>query len=292
MVPVFLALFASILPVDEETDVVRKLLREKPWEADLTLVTEQNRDKVFTVLRGIADGEITQIGKSSMGESDAAMVLMRLGDIPTIERQIAIFREYKGRDAWQHIPQYFEWSRQPLIIPYLAEDLFLPGSVTEGTGFSSGGEVLIPNRSTYAGLTALRIIEASEGIFSPEVKQWASDTHDLLFKDRNAFREQMRTWWKQNEEHFKNRDYAAVQPLQPEPAATPVATPALTPIPSPTAEPLPVATPSLPPVEIPPSPTPTSEVALQENRWPLWVAAGLAVAVFGAITVRFMRRRK
>lgn len=289
-----IAVMATILPVDEDTDTVRKLMRNKRNAADFSLVNDGNRESVVEVLRAIADREVTQIGHSSMSARSAEVLLLGLGDIPTIERQIEVYQEYKGRDAWQHIPQNFEWSKQPLIIPYLAEDLFLPGSVMVGVGFSPSGEVLIPNRSTYSGLISLRIIEASSE-FSDEMKEWARQTIRFLFKDRNAFREQMRTWWKQNEEHFKQQDYAAVQPLQPEPAGTPAATPAPTPAPSPTAEPSPSATPGSAATAFPersPVPTPAPKIETQQNRSLLWAVAGLALLTLGAAAAWFVRRQR
>lgn len=190
--------FATILPVDEDSDTVRKLMRNKRSAADFSLINDDNRQRVTTILTAIATREVTQIGHSAMSARTAEVLLLGMGNVSAIERQMAVYRDYGSRDAWQYIPQNFEWSKQPLITPYLAEELYLPGG-TEPVGFSRDREVLVPNRSVFGGLQIVWLIKASDE-FTPAMKTWAHEMHRVSIYEPDAFREQMRGWWKQNED--------------------------------------------------------------------------------------------
>jgi hypothetical protein len=180
--------------------------------SDLTDVSPAERTELLQRLRKIASGEVTHIGGQSPdsgaypGQSNAQIVLMRMGDIPGIEQIIQRYRQYDA-EVWDY-PKYFEWSKQPLLIPYLAEDLFLNDDPAH---YIDTGDVAVPNRSIYSGIVIVRIVRSSP-VFSDELRLWAKRMYQVWVDDPARFRKTMRIWWNANAKTFQQQNYAAVAP--------------------------------------------------------------------------------
>lgn len=187
-------------------------LTAKAIVSDLSLANGEDSATVINKLDEIAKKKIDRIGTALIGRESAEIVLLRLGYEPAIRRSINEFRKYDVV-AWREVTKRLEWSSQPAIIPYLAEDFFLDEDPKQGVGISNGEEAVgAPPRSIFAAVVAGRIIHrASE--FSPEMKRWADTMYELRLADPGQFRAGMKQWWIQNKDAFAKKDYSHVQPL-------------------------------------------------------------------------------
>ena len=145
---------------------------------------------------------------------DVCESLVALGDEQTIERVMHEFRENarKGTGTQSLGNNVYP---QPLLIPYLAENFFLEdGDVidTDKIWVSSSNLQF----SIASILDVFGIIRRSSA-FNADLKEWvkAEPSIPLRILDVPKCREVMRTWWRENEEHFAKRNYAAVKPGAP-----------------------------------------------------------------------------
>jgi len=174
-----------------------------------------NKQKIVSILRDVAAGKISRMGRTVVTPRRAQIALLRVGDDKSIEEAIAQFRGYNSRFAWAGLPKAMEWSHHPKLIPFLAEDFFrdenpnqyLKSKPQVGT---TEATVVVPPRSVYAGTIAMHIIKR-ELAFSDELKEWAEKMISLRFSDVSKFRDTMRQWWKANKDHFEAEEYKKVK---------------------------------------------------------------------------------
>jgi hypothetical protein len=260
-------------------------------KASLEDVRPEDKAEVLSILRQIAEGKVTEIGTKAPSKSGADVALLTLGDRPTIERLINEYRVYNSQRTLAEIPQNFEWSKQALLIPYLAEDLFLDDDPKATVVLRDKYEAIIgPNLSIRSGISLVRIMQTSE-VFSERQKKWALEMERLRVHDVVKFRDRMRLWWNRNKAHFEKHDYAAVdQSVEGIDTIKSVEHP---PAPSSSAEPLvaEVPKPLLPPVVAAPSVEPTAALPVDSSsNWlmTLFMISALVVAAVGVW--RFLKR--
>ena len=258
--------------------------------ADLTLILPEHKQGVMQRLREIAakkSGDI-MLGTVSVHTMAADLLLLRLGDDFTIERMMGDYRTYDSMASWSYVTKEFERSRQPKIIPYLAEDFYSQEDPNTGINVtpppdSGDFAVSVPARSTFSGVIATRII-AKAPEFRPEMKAWAEQAYALRIQSADRFRNLLRAWWEVNKAAFARQDYQAVVPLTEEEASK-VASPAPAPKPEP---PTPQVPPPDPPARPEPIPqTPSTPAEYQAPVWP-WLVGTAALAI---IALLFKKRR-
>lgn len=261
---------------------------------DISLIPPEQTENVAKRLREIAAkrGGSVLLGTVSIHTMEADLLLLRMGDNFTIERMIKDYRAYNSRTSWSYVIDSFEYSRQPKIIPYLAEDFYLAedpnkGITTKPPRDSLEFAVSVPPRSIFSGVTVTRIIEKAPE-FSPEMKAWAAQAYALRLKSPAHFRELMRVWWEANKTAFERGDYQAVIPVAEE---NPLQAATRSSIPEPNTPaplPSPKATPSPAPLM---AQTPAARSGDSALAWP-WVVgiAALLVIVALALKRRFFLR--
>ena len=269
---------ASLTPVERTIDAV---LDTGMVNADLSLIPPEQKEAVVAKLREIArlNGDY-KIGTTLVSARTADLLLLRLGDKVTIERMIRDYRRYDSLGSWGYDTDSFEYSRQPLLIPYLAgdfdatEDVHKVLTIKESPG-DDGIVVGAPVRSIFSAILVTRIIRDSP-VFGPEMKVWAKGAMELRSESPERFRILMRVWWEANKAAFVREDYWAVVPVaeqvaplatQPHSTLNPL-TPQSQPIPSPTPRPT--------------VPLPFSARSIQPNwgYWPWFLGMSLAVSIW------------
>lgn len=189
-------------------------------KADLTLIPSDQKADVILRLRQVAaitQGVSMQIGNALVHKETADLLLLRLGDKFTMERMIRGYQTYDSPQAWVYDQEMFERSRQPLLIPYLAQDFYLNedpkgGVTTNEPPDSTDFVVSAPARSIFSGITAVRIIkEAPE--FTKEMKAWAQQAYAVRLASPARFRGLMLAWWNVNKKAFERGEYGAVVPV-------------------------------------------------------------------------------
>jgi len=271
----------------EET--ILRVLGTGRVKADLTLIPPDQKDAVIRRLREIAtlkQGSV-EIGDTLVHVMAADLLLLRLGDKFTMERMVQDYRAYNSTASWSYDQSQFEYSRQPLLIPYLAEDFYLEEDPTKGItvrpppGSAEFG-VSVPSRSVFSGVTVVRIVEEAPE-FTQEMKAWAKQASALRRESSVRFRNLMRVFWEKNKAAFGRGDYHAVVPVTENEAAPPPAVPA------------PLATPApLPLSQTPRSTTPAVQLTLSSEpaKTPRWIWAVVAVAVLALATVALKWKRQ
>lgn len=105
-------------PIDE---IVAKVT-SRAFESDLSQITPSNEAAVMAKLRQVAYGtrSFTMLGTAMVDRDNARVILIRLGDGPTIEKVVSNFERYDSPSAVGHVPDLLVGARQPLVIPALA----------------------------------------------------------------------------------------------------------------------------------------------------------------------------
>jgi hypothetical protein len=232
----------------------------------------------------------SKIGTTRIHPIKADLLLLRLGDKFTIERMLEDYRAYDSRTSWSYVTSSFERSRQPLIIPYLAEDFYSQENPNRGIVIQPPPESMefavgAPPRSIFSGVVTTRIIEKAPE-FSPAMKAWATQAYVVRQQSPERFRNLMRHWWDTNKAAFARGDYQSVVPVaEPPPVPPPPATPLpATPAPS---TPTPPATPAASPLP-PPAATPAliSGTERKTPVWPWFAGLGALLALLAVILKR------
>ncbi|MDQ3623583.1 MAG: hypothetical protein M3463_14010 [Verrucomicrobiota bacterium] len=247
---------------------------------DISNIPAAQRELVIAKLREIATKKgSVKIGTTLVHPMSADLVLLRLGDQFTIERMIEDYRAYDSRTSWSYVTAEFESSRQPRLIPYLAEDFYSKEDPTKGITITpppDSGEFAVgaPARSIFSGVIVTRIIKKAPE-FSPQMKAWAHQAFALRLETPERFRNLMRVWWEANKAAFAREDYQAVIPVAEE--AAEVAAPASTPTQStPAPRVISSATPKATPGEI------RAPVKRTVTLWP-WVVGISALSLVAAL---------
>jgi hypothetical protein len=268
---------ATPTPAEE---VIRQLLAEGSVNCDLSVIPPAQKDAVIMRLRETARmrGGYSLLGTTVLDPMDADLLLLRIGDIFTIERMTQDYRAYDSMASWDYATRSFRYSRQPKIIPYLAEDFNAkedPNKRITVKPRPDSGEfaVGVPARSIFSGVIVTDIIKSSP-LFSPQMKAWASQAFALRLESPERFRKLMGVWWEANKAAFERGNYQAVMPVA-EQDAVPITPPASTPkLENPLPQPAPRATPGLMPTL---AQTPAAPL---ERRAPVWLwLVGILVLV-------------
>lgn len=294
---ILLALLAAVpqgtakAPLTSAEQTLLKVLDTGEVKADLTLIPPEQKEAVVSRLREIAqqkEGSV-EVGNALVHVSTADLLLLRLGDTFTMDRMMRDYRAYNSMSSWGYAQNMFEYSQQPLLIPYLAQDLYLEEDPSKGITVAPPPDsdefaVTVPPRSIFSGVTMVRIIEKSPA-FSEAMKAWTKQAYALRRESASRFRSLMQAFWERNKEAFDRKDYGAVVPVA-ENQIVPAKPPApRTPPPS-------VATPS-PMVAVAPPSTPFLEIAKPSQvvwRVPAWQWGGVAIAT-GLVLVMIFKRR-
>jgi hypothetical protein len=189
-------------------DLVLELLRQRGSTADLSVIKPANNAAVVSLLRDVATQKRRRIGPALPCSRSANIILLRLGDPKTMQRNADAFMKTGNGFIYYDIAS----SRQAAIIPYLADGLFIedtPASLTRGRGCTPG--ITLAWRATYPIFDLL----SGSPQFTDEVRGWAKNEAKGSLPARRAA---LRIWWKQNEAIFKSGDYKAVRPLVPQPS--------------------------------------------------------------------------
>lgn len=230
-------------PLTPAEETLLRVLATGQVKADLSLIPPEQKEAVVSRLREIAQQKegTVEVGTASVHVMTADLLLLRLGDRFTMERMVQDYRAYNSMVSWSYVQTQFEDSRQPLLIPYLAEDFYLDEDPSKGITVrpppdSTEFGASVPSRSVFSGVTAVRIIEKAPE-FSPEMKAWVTQAYALRRESSLRFRNLMRTFWEKNKDAFGRQDYQAVVPVTEKDIpsvvpATPVATRPRTPAPT------------------------------------------------------------
>ena len=181
-----------------------------------------------------------EINKRNNNPKACDYQLLQVGDEATIERYIKEFAKIGW--AYRGAPEY---SGQARFIEVYAPTMFREEPFVYSESDTPG-----PPLSYAITYSIVRLLRESPQL-RPEVRHWAlalSDNENDLPKNRTILRQ----WWRANEQHFRERNYEAVQP--PTASATP---------PSP-ADP-PTSSPDLPPSAQPPSASPAAPEIAAKN---------------------------
>lgn len=183
---------------------------------DIQLIPANQRDAVILRLREVQKmtGGRELFGTTVVTPVHADMLLLRMGDVFTIEKMIGHYRRYDSAGAWEYMTSVFRAAKQPKVIAYLAADFFLAEDPKKGitaSGSPGDGEfvTIVPARSIFSGVMTAELIKSSK-VFSPEMVEWANEALKLRRKSPDRFRELMRIWWLKNEAAIRREDYGAV----------------------------------------------------------------------------------
>jgi hypothetical protein len=196
----------SSLRADDVQKVTDKIISHDTSHADLSGINSANRSQVIAYARSIIDGGF-----------GPRILLLRLGDEPTIQDTIERYRPYDTSDA-KDMAFIIARSPQPLLVPWLASDLYLPDDQFPPHATHSGfcTEVSFGRRWDSAVLIVEVLKDSSE--FSPELRAWATIFQRQRFAGKEVFIEPLKRWWEQNADKFKNHDYESVKPPQAPPS--------------------------------------------------------------------------
>lgn len=137
----------------------------------------------------------------------ARMPLLRMGDPQMTAQCIAEFRtrQYPTRG---NAAQQLKKSANPAVISLIADDLFRDESTA--TVYVTPEFPLRPI-SVYAG-DIIRAIIADSAEFNAATKQWAASLSQRPHTQRDAVREEMRRWWRENRGMLQAKRYREVNP--------------------------------------------------------------------------------
>ena len=278
------AMVFGVIPLSPTQERVLALThqvgRASPAEMQKMLGVDHEREETLTLLREVAQYKVREFERgpnrsTSVSNGLALTVLLQVGDVETIDafgKQLVKFEAagpYGALDSLLYREP--EFAKQPKLLPYLAQTLFLPGDTNPDAILKD----LPTNRSIQALFTILGVVRTVDE-FSPEVKAWAETVFDNDI-DEAISREVGRKWWKDNEKAFLAEDYRAVRPgLSAREIQTARTTPNSAASPSnPTATPMPAANDG-------PKPKPTAE---RNVSWP-WIAGIVAMIIVALLLKR------
>lgn len=273
---------------DEVDDVTLNLFNGSVQTTDLGAVTPQNREKVVERLREIARHPSLEFNHAIVQGKGAKVLLLRLYDEPTMQRVIEMFRTSRGRYI-ENMADIITWANQPAMIPYLAGELLSDGENRDQMHVAGGEGYVISPKSVTAGV-AIRDIVRNNDAFSPEVKEWMLKAYVAYGSGRDyaRYRDVMHRWWKQNEEHFRKKEYGLVAPIESAFEPQPVTSKAM-------------ESSSPPILPTPPAPTQVSEhssatrhdkspATASERTAPMWVWA-IGLSALALISLLVWKRR-
>ena len=132
--------------------------------------------------------------------------LLRLGDLETVTETVAtVMQAEVESSAFEYAFSHLLDAGRPETVAMLAPRVFVDEPYVNAPADDSGSGY----RKAYrfaAGI--LRIIEISPA-FSDSVRHWARDNQ---LANGQSMLPMVRTWWKENEQFFKNGDYRTVRP--------------------------------------------------------------------------------
>lgn len=264
----------TITPLTPPEQAALRLLSDP--RIDMSPKEEVLRVEVIEILREIAKGDRRRIRGYGFSIFDGQLVLLRLGDDETIQTIIDQYRQNYETSLTAQTSQLIESSAQPKLLPYLAEDFFLDEDVRrEVVVMGAFDSIGFPVRSIFSGVLAGRIIAAAKG-FTLEMKGWIQDLLQIRYRDRSAYRQTLRNWWRQNGDLVRQGRYGDVKPQ---------------PIAGISEEP----SPPTPKVEQPrPRPATQEDVARSPDRsQPLaWSLAAMACVAFLFVLLALIRKRR
>lgn len=199
----FLAPGLSVHAEDSTQETIDKILAPQGAKFDLSLITPQNRDQIIDRLRDLADTE-------NYGLS-CTILLLQLGDQRTVDKIIERYHNLNSRDALEEVPFIIQRAKQPLLIPPLAADLYLPEDQLRPPPPTAGQDVIfsLSRPASSADLILETIITSP--VFSVELKSWAKQSQRSRFGDSKVFINTVKQWWEQNEDRLKKGDYKNVR---------------------------------------------------------------------------------
>ena len=189
--------------------------RASPAEMQKMLGAGRDREETMALLREVAQYKVREFQRgpnrsTSVSNGLALTALLQLGDAETIDtfgKQLVKFEAagpYGALDSLLYREP--EFAKQPKLLPYLAQTLFLPGDTSPDAILKN----YPVNRSIQALFTILGVVRTVDE-FSPEAKAWAETVFDNDI-DKASSREVGRKWWKDNEKALLAEDYRAVRP--------------------------------------------------------------------------------
>jgi hypothetical protein len=141
--------------------------------------------------------------RNPAGKEDYQDARALLGDEEALKQLVREFLDNDGAG-----PGFLARIRNPRIIELAAPELF-----REEPMKLTGGDVVIIPRSYRVAELAVDLMQDSPA-FNADVINWARSLRGLTFTE---LREIIRPWWKENEQHFREKNYQAVQPGPPAP---------------------------------------------------------------------------
>ena len=270
------AVFAE--EASERIEKTVSYILEHPTEFTPEAVGADIRDEVIQQLRGgLTDVDISHW-------SEKCVALIRMGDEKTIAKTMRARKEAIEKVGKSESIGGDGFPVQPLLISFLAEDFFREDGDEWTTRMNDDQLVLSLPISIGSATDVLRLMRKSS-VFSPEVKAWlgsADGKFSFRTLDMAKFRSLMRQWWRENESHFAEKDYAAVKPgaslagvLKPDDTEAP-------------------ATSQQPPTSpaLTGDPSPTTAVATDTQSSPYILPAAVGLSALAIAAAAFVFRRK
>lgn len=128
-------------------------------------------------------------------------MLLWLGDPEMTKVYVSLWNSGSAR-----VGEEIEKSARADIIPHLVEGMF-----REEPFVVRGRDTTVLPMSFYTAELVRNIVKASP-LFNREVIEWADRQVDRTNQETIELRAIMREWWRENERHFKAKNYAAVKP--------------------------------------------------------------------------------
>ena len=203
-----LMIAAQPVSIPTADSIADELIGSQTSTADLSVVDDANRAEIIARARSVAKRE--KVGN----DIGANILLLRLGDIETMQRLMNDYHQSYGTDALERVPFLFARARQPLLIPLLASDLYLPAGKGLPPPIRPGQDVIVilTLQASSANLILENVIRSTE--FDQKLRVWAKKFQRNRFGKQDEFVAQMKTWWEQNQKSFEAKNYAAVAALK------------------------------------------------------------------------------
>ncbi len=206
----------TIAADDKATEkFVLALLEESGRKVNLSVITPENKEAVVALLRDIATRKRRQIGTTLPDYISAKIILLRLGDPPTMQDSADAYLK-TGRVDLSEI----SLALQPAMIPLLVDGLrfderdnVVPPSVRRAQ--LAEGTCVRPISPSFRATHLIQKLLVDCPQFTGEVRASAMA---LLKQPIPSMRETLRVWWKENEMFFKTGHYNSVRPPTPQAA--------------------------------------------------------------------------
>lgn len=179
--------------------LTRAWLEPAPGERSVPQVDEATRLKMIAELSELKRAA----GKTRPYGYNLDVLLIDLGDEVTMRKSV---EDYLGSTQIRTLRSVLYSSRQAGLVELLGPFLF----IDEPTEPVSWKDLEFPRRSVAAGNICMDMVRRCPE-FDKATKDWAESVM-RSWRNGIAWREEIRAFWKENQEHLKAKNYRAVRP--------------------------------------------------------------------------------